>query len=141
LRIIALRTRPLRGQLVQTDLSAETTGHRPASGRSERDHIVGRARKFRERRVDLAFDGIAARHHIARGTVRQVLLGQEHFGTYLAELVEALETGSDPGAFWAKWIDVVVERTPPETDEPKKEEASTGAAFDRAPITDGDGRR
>jgi hypothetical protein len=34
--------------------------------------------------------------------------------------VEALETGSDPGAFWAKWIDVVVERNPPEADEPEK---------------------
>ena len=41
-----------------------------------------------------------------------VLLGPEQFSTYLAELVEALETGNDPGAFWAKWIDVVVERTP-----------------------------
>ena len=35
---------------------------------------------------------------------------------YQAELVETLETRKDPGAFWAKWIDVVVERTPPETD-------------------------
>jgi len=30
----------------------------------------------------------------------------------VAELVESLEGGSDPDAFWAKWIDVVVERTP-----------------------------
>ena len=44
------------------------------------------------------------------------LLGPEQFAAYQAELVEALETGSDPGLFWAKWIDVVVERTPPETD-------------------------
>jgi hypothetical protein len=49
-----------------------------------------------------------------------VLLGPEHFATYQAELVETLETGSDPGAFWAKWIDVVVERTSPEDDEPRK---------------------
>jgi len=49
-----------------------------------------------------------------------VLLGPEQFGTYVAELMEALETGSDPGAFWAKWIDVVVARTMPETNEPKK---------------------
>jgi hypothetical protein len=48
------------------------------------------------------------------------LLGPELFAAYQAELVEALETGSDPGAFWAKWIEVVVERTPPETNEPKK---------------------
>jgi hypothetical protein len=41
-----------------------------------------------------------------------VLLGPERFGAYLAELVETLEMGSDPGAFWAKWIGVVVERTP-----------------------------
>jgi hypothetical protein len=41
-----------------------------------------------------------------------VLLGPELFATYQAELVQTLETGSDPGAFWAKWIDVVVERTP-----------------------------
>jgi len=44
----------------------------------------------------------------------------EHFAAYQAELVETLETGSDPGAFWAKWIDVVVERTSPKDDEPKK---------------------
>jgi hypothetical protein len=31
-----------------------------------------------------------------------------------------LDAASDPGAFWAKGIDVVVARTPPETDEPKK---------------------
>jgi hypothetical protein len=48
-----------------------------------------------------------------------VLLGPEQCGTYLAELVETLEPGSDPGAFWAKWIEVVVERTPPATDDPK----------------------
>ena len=48
------------------------------------------------------------------------LLGPELFGAYQAELMETLETGSDPGAFWAKWIDIVVERTPPETDEPRK---------------------
>ncbi len=40
-----------------------------------------------------------------------VLLGPESFSTFLTELVEALETGSDPDAFWAKWIEVVVERT------------------------------
>ena len=51
-----------------------------------------------------------------------VLLGPERFEEYVAEMVEALETGSDPGAFWAKWIDVVVERTPPGTEEPKKEQ-------------------
>jgi hypothetical protein len=27
--------------------------------------------------------------------------------------VETLESGHDPGVFWVKWIDVVVERTPP----------------------------
>jgi hypothetical protein len=37
-----------------------------------------------------------------------VLLGPEHFSTYLGELVETLETKTDPGAFWAKWVDVVV---------------------------------
>jgi hypothetical protein len=45
-----------------------------------------------------------------------VLLGPELFARYQADLVEALETGSDPGAFWAKWIDVVVERKSPEID-------------------------
>jgi len=34
-------------------------------------------------------------------------------------MVETLEKGSDPGAFWAKWIDVVVERTPSGTEELK----------------------
>jgi len=48
------------------------------------------------------------------------LLGPELFARYQAELGETLETGSDPGAFWAKWIDVVVEGTPPEHDEPRK---------------------
>jgi len=51
-----------------------------------------------------------------------VLLGPERFEEYVAEMVETLETGSDPGAFWAKWIDVVVERTLPGADEPKKEQ-------------------
>ena len=46
-------------------------------------------------------------------------LWPEHFGTYLAELVEALETGSDPGAFWAKWIDVVCESTKTKADGPE----------------------
>ena len=41
-----------------------------------------------------------------------VLLGPEQFDEYVAEMVETLETGSDPGESWAKWIDVVVERTP-----------------------------
>src|SRR5208337_604105 len=45
-----------------------------------------------------------------------VLLGPERFEEYVAEMVETLETGSDPGAFWAKWIEVVLERTPPEAD-------------------------
>jgi hypothetical protein len=49
-----------------------------------------------------------------------VLLGPKRFGAYEAEMIAALETGSDPGVFWAKWIDVVVERTPPEADGPKK---------------------
>jgi hypothetical protein len=48
------------------------------------------------------------------------LLGPDHFVPYLAELTEALETGSGPGGFWAKWINVVVERTPSEADEPEK---------------------
>ena len=47
-----------------------------------------------------------------------VLLAPEQFSTYLAGLVEALETGSDPGRFSAKGIDVVVERTPPEAQVP-----------------------
>ena len=47
-----------------------------------------------------------------------VLLGHEQFVTYLDELVEEVETGSDPGSFWAKWIDVVVERAPPGTEKP-----------------------
>ena len=41
------------------------------------------------------------------------LLGPQHFGSFLAEIVNTLESRRDPGAFWAKWIDVVVERTPP----------------------------
>jgi len=61
-----------------------------------------------------------------------VLLGPEHFAAYQAGLVEALEAGSDPGAFWAKWIDVVVERTPPggrrAEEAPMKEESSDGSS-------------
>jgi hypothetical protein len=40
-------------------------------------------------------------------------LGAEQYGEYLTEIVETLESGRDPGTFWAKWIEVVVERTPP----------------------------
>jgi hypothetical protein len=31
---------------------------------------------------------------------------------YITRVVETLESGRAPGAFWAKWIDVIVERTP-----------------------------
>jgi hypothetical protein len=47
------------------------------------------------------------------------LLGPEHFGAFLAKIVRTLESGGDPGAFWARWIDVVVERTPSKTERPK----------------------
>jgi len=50
-----------------------------------------------------------------------VLLGLERFDEYVAEMVETLETGRDPGAFWAKWIDVVVERTLPLVNGPTKQ--------------------
>jgi hypothetical protein len=40
-------------------------------------------------------------------------LGLEQYAAYLTEIVETIESGGDPGEFWAKWIDVVVERTPP----------------------------
>jgi len=29
-----------------------------------------------------------------------------------AEVTDALETGSDPGVLWAKWIEALSERTP-----------------------------
>jgi hypothetical protein len=41
------------------------------------------------------------------------LLGKDDLSTFLAEVTDAFETGSHPAALWAKWIDVVVERTPP----------------------------
>jgi len=42
-----------------------------------------------------------------------------HFRAFQAEVTEAFETKSDPGAFWAKWIDVVVEgRQQAESDGP-----------------------
>ncbi len=47
------------------------------------------------------------------------LLGGDDFRAFLAELTEALETGSEPGAFWAKWIEVVVERTEPAVEGPQ----------------------
>jgi hypothetical protein len=40
------------------------------------------------------------------------LLGGDDFRAFLAEVTDAIEGGRDPGPFWAKWIDVVVERTP-----------------------------
>jgi len=49
-----------------------------------------------------------------------VFLGPQLFATYVAELIEALETGSDPGAFWAKWIDVMIERTRTKADGPEE---------------------
>jgi hypothetical protein len=44
------------------------------------------------------------------------LLGPEQFVAFLGEIVETLDSGRDPGAFRARWIEVVVERMPaPET--------------------------
>jgi hypothetical protein len=48
-----------------------------------------------------------------------VFLGDDAFRAFLAEITDALETGNDPGTLWARWIDVVVERTPPKIDGPK----------------------
>lgn len=47
------------------------------------------------------------------------LLGGHEFREFVDEVANAFETGGHPGALWAKWIDVVVERTPPEVDRPK----------------------
>jgi hypothetical protein len=44
------------------------------------------------------------------------VLGSDGFRAFLAELTDAFDSGSDPAAFWAQWIDVVVELTPPELD-------------------------
>jgi len=41
------------------------------------------------------------------------LLGGDDFRSFLAEVTDAFEAGSDPGALWAKWIAVICERTPP----------------------------
>jgi hypothetical protein len=43
----------------------------------------------------------------------QALVGGDGLRAFLAEVSDAIESGRDPGAFWAKWIDAVVERTPP----------------------------
>jgi hypothetical protein len=40
------------------------------------------------------------------------LLAPEEASAYLTETVETLESGRDPSAFWTKWIDVVIGRTP-----------------------------
>jgi len=34
-------------------------------------------------------------------------------------MVETLDTGSDPEAFWAKWIEIVCERTRTKADAPE----------------------
>jgi hypothetical protein len=36
------------------------------------------------------------------------LLGGDDFRAFLSDLTEALETGSEPSAFWARWVDVVI---------------------------------
>ena len=48
-----------------------------------------------------------------------LLLGGDDFRAFLADITEALDAESDPGAFWAKWIDVVCERTKTKTGGPK----------------------
>jgi hypothetical protein len=64
---------------------------------------VGAAR-FRELITELPFTieniGSSDQRGVAEFFVH---LGAERFEDYVAEMVETLETGSDPGAFWAKW--------------------------------------
>ena len=79
------------------------------------------ARRRTSKRTELRSTSAQAARRLAKEAEERewrvfltALLGPEQFSTYLAELVESPEAGSDPGAFWAKWIDVVIERTPPE---------------------------
>jgi hypothetical protein len=42
------------------------------------------------------------------GDRQPIVDGAQHSGSFLAEIVNTLESGRDPGVFWAKWIEVVV---------------------------------
>jgi len=78
---------------------------------------VGAAR-FRDLMVDLP-DALDENHSPdLRGVAGfHELLGGDGFREFLAEVTDTIESGSDPCAFWAKWLDVVIEREPaPETD-------------------------
>lgn len=70
------------------------------------------ANRFRELMAELpsTIENIGSREQRSAAEFF-VLLGPENFETCVAELLEALETGSEPGAFWVKWIEVVVEQT------------------------------
>ena len=46
------------------------------------------------------------RTKVGAARFRDALLSGDDFSTFLAEVIEVLEAGSDPGALWAKWIDV-----------------------------------
>jgi len=39
------------------------------------------------------------------------LLGSDAFRAFLAEVTDAIDSGSNPSEFWARWIDVVVKQT------------------------------
>jgi len=44
------------------------------------------------------------------------LLNCDDFRDFMAKLTDVLETGSNRCGFWAKWIEAILERTPPELD-------------------------
>jgi len=68
---------------------------------------VGAAR-FRDLMVDLpdALDEIPSAD---LGAVAEFhdLLGGDDFRAFLAEVTNAIESQADPGALWAKWVDVI----------------------------------
>ena len=79
---------------------------------------IGAAR-FRDLMVDIpdAFDEIQSRD---LGAVAEFhdLLDREDFRSFVGELTDALETGSDPRTLWAKWIEALKATILPPTDGP-----------------------
>ena len=124
------RSGPRQTQLRRTSREAARRLEREAADRERRLFLTAKldrtwsaltqlrakvgAYRFRDLMVDLP-DALDELRRPDLGGVSEFhgLLGGDRFGEFLSELTEALESGRDPGAFWAKWIEVVVERTAP----------------------------
>ena len=126
---IARRSTARRTELLRVSRQAARRLAREAADRERRVYITAKfdrtwsaltrlrtkvgAARFRDLMVDLpdALDEIGTP---ALGAVAEFhdLLGGDGFHDFLAEVADALETGSNPGGLSAKWIEVLCGRTP-----------------------------